>query len=169
MQQLVKNTTYWPHVWVLGLKSSSQLFRRTVNWSSARWSWAESIFVNLIWEPKIEEFDVICTIIGNKVVIHKEIWLFCLGVCQAIEMESDVWRLEVPVNDILQTQIMLRQENVSDYRFSLVLRQYPSSVYCLLQVTVAVFKQKVVLVAIRIRGVAEELRNVARLYLPEQI
>ena len=72
------------------------------------------------------------------------------------------------MNDILEFKIVLRLENVPDYRHSLFLRQDTSSVNQLLQVTIAVFKKQVVLVSIWVRGVAIELGNVARLYLLEQ-
>ena len=72
------------------------------------------------------------------------------------------------MNDILEFKIVLRLENVHNYRLGLFLRQDASSVNQLLQVTVAVFKKQVVLVSIWIRGVTIELGNVARLYLLEQ-
>ncbi len=72
------------------------------------------------------------------------------------------------MKDILEFNIVLRLENVPDYRLGLFLRQDASSVNQLLQVTVAVFEKQVLLVSIWVRGVTIELGNVARLYLLEQ-
>ena len=72
------------------------------------------------------------------------------------------------MNNILEFELVLRLENVHNYRLGLFLRQDASSVNYLLQVTVAVFKEQVVLLAIGIRGVSVELGNVARLNLLEQ-
>ncbi len=73
------------------------------------------------------------------------------------------------MNDILEFEIVLRLQNVPNYRLGLFLRQDVSSANQLLQVAIAVFKEQVVQVVIRVRGMTIELRNVARLYHLEQI
>jgi hypothetical protein len=72
------------------------------------------------------------------------------------------------VNDILEFEIVLRLENVHNYRLCLFLRQDASSVNYFLNITIAVFKEQKVLLVIWIRGVTIELGKVARLYLLEQ-
>jgi len=56
-------------------------------------------------------------------------------------MESDVWWFDVPVNDMLEFELVLRLENMSNYRLGLFFWQDLSLVNQLLQVTIAVLKK----------------------------
>jgi hypothetical protein len=88
---------------------------------------------------KVEELNVITAIIRDKVKFLEEVVTLCLLTVQSIEMESDVLGFEVSVNDLVETEIMLRVENVPNDFIGFLLRQEFSSRHQLVQVAVTVF------------------------------
>ena len=84
---------------------------------------------------------MVASIIQYKVAFSKEVVVLCLFAVQSIEMKADVLWFKVPVNDLMETQIVLRIENFPNNLFCLLLRQGLSSFHQLVQVAVAVFKE----------------------------
>ena len=82
---------------------------------------------------------MIAAIIRDEVKLLEEVVTFCLLTFQSIEMESDVLGFEVSVNDLVETEVMLRVENVPNDFLGFLLRQAFSSLHQLVQVTVTVF------------------------------
>ena len=84
---------------------------------------------------------MVAAIIQEKVLFSEEVVNLCLLTLQSIEMKADVLGFEVPVNNLMETQIVLRIENFPNNLFCFLLRQNNSSFHQLVQVTVAVFKE----------------------------
>lgn len=55
---------------------------------------------------------MIAAIILDEVKFLEEFVILCLLTIQSIEVESDVCGFEVSVNDLVETEVMLRVENV---------------------------------------------------------
>jgi len=55
---------------------------------------------------------VIAAIILDEVKFLEEFVILCLLTVKSIEVESDVCGFEVSVNDLVETEVMLRVENV---------------------------------------------------------
>ncbi len=84
---------------------------------------------------------MIAAIIQDEVIFSDEVVNLCLLTVQSIEMKADVLGFEVPVDNLMETQIVLRIENFPNNLFCFLLRQKISSFHQLVQVTVAVFKE----------------------------
>ena len=82
---------------------------------------------------------MIAAIIRDEVKFLEEVIILGLQTVQSIEMESDVSGFEVSVNDLVETEIMLRVENVPNDFLGFLLRQDLSSRHQLEQVAVTVF------------------------------
>ena len=60
---------------------------------------------------------------------------------QSIDLNSDVRRFEVPMNDLLETEVVLSVEYHVDYLLSFFLRENAPLINDFLQVIVAVLKE----------------------------
>ena len=59
---------------------------------------------------------MVAAIIQEKVLFSEEVVNLCFLTVQAIEMKADVLGFEIPVNYLMETQVVLRIENFPKYK-----------------------------------------------------